>query len=56
MPQYMKDPVDYYNSHNIKPVVFKYNVNILSIHNGIPVVKSPILFEEGDSLDFKIKI
>jgi len=37
MPEYMKDPIDYYNSQGIKPVVFKYNVGIYPIHNGIPV-------------------
>lgn len=56
MPEYMKDPMDYYNTHNIKPVVFKYRVGILTIHNGIPLVGSPVLFEEGDNLDFKMSI
>lgn len=52
----MRDPVDYYVSHNIKPEVFRYNVSILPIHNGIPIDHSPILFEEGDNLDVKMAI
>ena len=56
MPEYMRDPVDYYNTHNIKPVVFKYNVDISPIHNGIPIDHSPVLFEEGDNLDIKMGI
>ena len=52
----MRDPVDYYNSHNIQPVVFKYHVDIAPIHNGIPIDRSPVLFEEGDNLDIKMGI
>ena len=56
LPQYMRDPVDYYLSHGIKPQVFKYHVCIHSIHNGISIDHSPILFEEGDDLDIKMSI
>jgi hypothetical protein len=56
MPEYMKDPVDYYISHNIQPQVIKYTVGIFPIHNGIPIDHSPILFEEGDNLDVKMAI
>jgi len=56
LPEYMRDPVDYYTSHNIQPQVFKYNVGIVPIHNGIPIDHSPILFEEGDDLDVKMSI
>lgn len=56
LPEYMNDPTDYYNSHGIKPLVFKYHIGIYPIHNGIPVYGSPILFEEGDSLDLKMGI
>lgn len=52
LPEYMRDPVDYYNSHNIKPEVIKYEVSLNPIHNGISV-SSPILFEEGDDLEVK---
>lgn len=56
MPEYMRDPVDYYITHNIQPQVYKYNVGIHPIHNGIPIDLSPILFEEGDNLDVKMSI
>ena len=56
LPEYMRDPIDYYITHNIRPQVYKYNVAICPIHNGIPVDISPILFEEGDNLDVKIGI
>lgn len=52
----MRDPVDYYLSHGIKPQVFKYHVSVHSIHNGISIDHSPILFEEGDDLDIKMSI
>ena len=56
MPEYMRDPIDYYISHNIQPKVVKYNVGVYPIHNGIPIDVSPILFEEGDNLDVKMNI
>ena len=56
LPEYMRDPVDYYISHNIQPQVFRYNVCIYPIHNGIPIDHSPILFEEGDNMDVKMGI
>jgi hypothetical protein len=56
LPEYMRDPVDYYNSHNIQPQVFKYHVGIYPEHNGIPIDESPILFEQGDNLDLKMSI
>lgn len=55
-PEYMKDPVDYYLSHGIKPNVFKYHVALPSIHNGLSIDGSPILFEQGDTLDLKMAI
>lgn len=36
--------------------MFKYTIGIHPIHNGIPIVMSPILFEEGDNLDVKMSI
>ena len=56
LPEYMRDPIDYYISHNIQPKVIKYNVGVYPIHNGIPIDISPILFEEGDNLDVKMNI
>lgn len=56
LPEYMRDPVDYYISHNIQPQVFKYHVGIYPIHNGVPIDHSPILFEEGDDLDVRMSI
>jgi len=50
LPEYMKDPVDYYTSHGIQPEVIKYNVDIYSILNDVAIDQSPILFEEGDDL------
>lgn len=46
--------MDYYLAHNIHPQVVRYHVSLDSIHNGIPVRKTPILFEEGDSFDVKL--
>ncbi len=56
MPEYMRDPIDYYKTHNIHPKVIKYNVGTFPIHNGIPIQYSPILFEEGDDLDVKYTV
>ena len=56
VPEYMRDPIDYYISHNIQPQVFKYHVGIFPVHNGIPISESPVLFEEGDNLDVKMAI
>lgn len=56
LPSYMRDPIDYYQSHNIQPQVFKYNVGVFPVHNGIPIDYSPLLFEEGDNLEVKMDI
>ena len=56
LPEYMRDPVDYYMQHGIEPSVVKYNVSIFPIHNGMPIDFAPILFEEGDDLDVKYSI
>ena len=56
MPEYMRDPIDYYKTHNINPKVIKYNIGTFPIHNGIPIQYSPILFEEGDDLEVKYSV
>ncbi len=55
-PDYMKDPIDYYLSHRIKPNVTQYQMGIYPILNGIFIDHSPILFEKGDHLDIKYTI
>jgi len=55
-PDYMKDPVDYYLMHNIQPKVYRYDVGIYPILNGVSIDGSPILFEKGDHLDIKYNI
>lgn len=54
LPQYNKDPIDFYISHGIKPQVYKYHISLLPILNGRYIDFSPILFEPGDSLDVKL--
>ena len=56
MPSYMQDPIDYYLSNKIIPNVIEYNVIISPILNGVFVDHTPILFEEGDHLEFKYLI
>ena len=56
LPEYMRDPIDYYVAHGMKPEVIRYSVKIQPIHNGIPVDKSPIMFEDGDNLDVRLAI
>mmetsp|Transcript_31099 Transcript_31099/g.47499 ORF Transcript_31099/g.47499 Transcript_31099/m.47499 type:complete len:411 (-) Transcript_31099:17-1249(-) len=56
MPTYMKDPIDYYVAHGLKPEVVQYKVGIHPVHNGIPVDHSPIMFEDGDNLDVQMSI
>ena len=36
--------------------MIRYHVSLDSIHNGIPIIRSPILFEDGDSFDVKMKM
>lgn len=56
MPEYIKDPVDYYRKNDIQPHVIKYEVSVYPIHNSINVQQSTILFEEGDDLEIKYSI
>ena len=56
LPEYMRDPIDYYVAHGLKPEVIRYSVAIQPVHNGIPVDASPIMFEDGDNLDVKMAI
>ena len=56
LPEYMKDPIDYYISHKIQPQVYKYVVGIYPVLNGQFIDHSPILFEPGDTLDIKHSI
>ena len=56
LPEYMRDPVDYYTSHGIQPEVIKYNVDIFSILNDVYIDQSPILFEDGDDLQVRYSI
>ena len=53
LPEYMRDPIDYYVSHKIQPQVYKYVVGVYPLLNGQFVDHSPILFEPGDSLEVK---
>ena len=52
----MKDPSDYYRTHNIKPNVIQYDCIVTPIHNGIPIDTHPVLFEEGDDYELKYDI
>jgi len=56
LPEYMKDPIDYYITHKINPQVYRYNVGVYPVLNGVFVDYSPILFEAGDTLDIKYTI
>lgn len=49
----MKDPIDYYLTHKIKPKVVQYQIGLYPILNGVFVDHAPILFEKGDHLDVK---
>lgn len=53
LPEFMRDPIDYYLAHRIKPKVYKYVVGIYPKLNGRFVDHSPILFESGDDLSVK---
>ena len=53
LPEYMRDPIDYYVSHKIQPQVYKYVVGIYPVLNGQFIDHSPILFEPGDHLEVK---
>ena len=53
LPEYMRDPIDYYVSHKIQPQVYKYVVGVYPVLNGQFVDHSPILFEPGDHLEVK---
>jgi len=52
-PDTMRDPIDYYLTHQIKPNVTKYQMGLYPSLNGVFVDFSPILFEKGDHLDIK---
>lgn len=52
-PDYMKDPIDYYLSHNLQPNVTRYHMGIYPLLNGVFVDHAPVLFERGDHLDVK---
>jgi hypothetical protein len=52
----MKDPIDYYLTHQIKANVTKYSMGLYPILNGVFVDQSPILFEKGDHLEVKYSI
>jgi hypothetical protein len=56
LPEYMKDPIDYYVSHKIKPQVYKYCVSVSTLLNGVFMDTAPVLFEAGDSLQVKYHI
>ena len=49
--EYIKDPTDYFLTHNIQPKVYKYQVGVYPVLNGKFIDYSPILFEKGDTLD-----
>jgi len=34
LPEYMRDPIDYYVSHKIAPQVYKYVVGVYPVLNG----------------------
>ena len=53
MPNYMKDTIDYYLTHRIKPNVTKYQMGLYPLLNGVFIDHAPILFEKGDHLDMK---
>jgi len=52
----MKDPSDYYKTHNIRPNVIQYDCLVQPIHNGIPIETIPVLFEDGDDYELKYDI
>lgn len=52
----MKDPIDYYLTHKIKPSVTQYSVKLHPVLNGVFVDFAPVLFEPGDHLDIKYSI
>lgn len=56
LPEYMKDPIDYYISHKMQPQVYKYSIALNPVLNGKFVDYSPILFEAGDTMDVKYGI
>jgi len=55
-PGYMKDPIDFYLTHKIKPNVVQFKVGMYPVLNGVFVDHAPILFETGDHLELKYKI
>lgn len=52
----MKDPIDYYLRHKIKPTVTQYQMGIYPLLNGVFIDHAPILFERGDHLDIKYNL
>jgi hypothetical protein len=41
----MRDPIDYYLTHKIKPNVTQYSIGLHPILNGVFIDHAPILFE-----------
>ena len=56
IPEYLRDPIDYYLTHKITPKVTRYTVGLYPILNGIFVDLAPIFFEKGDNLEVKYNI
>ena len=56
LPADMKDPIDLYLTHKIKPRVIQYDVKINPILNGLFIDHVPILYEEGDHLELTYAI
>jgi hypothetical protein len=55
-PEELKDIIDYYLQHKVKPNVTQYSVNLVPLVNGIHMNSSPVLYETGDHLDVKYSI
>jgi len=55
LPEYLLKPIDYYIAHNVKPQVVRYNVAMESIHNGVPLIRTPVFFEAGDNFEVKVQ-
>jgi len=47
----IEEPINYYNSHKIKPKVVKFVVGVYPTINGLQIPYSPILYEKGDYLN-----